>query len=269
MPHAIWKGAISFGLVTIPVTLFTAEDKGSQLSFHMLDGRDLSPIKQKRINETTGEEVAWNDIVKGYALDGGRWVVLDENDFSAANVESTQTIDIISAVCADEIDPAYFDKPYYLEPTKSGRKAYALLREVLARAERVALAKVVIRTRQHLAALVPRGDALTLEILRYPYELRSTDALELPPIDLDKAHVTQAELDMAEQLLRTIERPFDPGAEEYRDTYHDDLLALIERKAQGETVTAASQPAEKPSGEVVDIVALLKRSLDDAKRAQG
>ncbi len=270
MPHVIWTGSVSFGLVTIPVRLYPAEDRGSQLSFHMLDSRDMSPIKQRRVNENTGEEVVWDDIVKGYELEDGRWVVLDDDDFTAANVEATQTIDIIAAVCADEIDPTYFDKPYYLEPSKAGRKAYALLREVLRGAQRVALAKVVIRTRQHLAALVPHGDALVLEILRYPYELRDAGSLELPPAELEASNVTPAELDMAKQLLSTIERPFDASDSQYRDTYHDDLLALIERKAQGEAVTIeTTAPAKQTGGEVVDIVDLLKRSLDDAKRARG
>lgn len=271
MPNAIWTGSISFGLVTVPVRLYPAEDRGAQLSFRMLDGRDLAPIKQRRVNERTGKEVVWDEIVKGYELEDGRWVVLDDDDFTAANVEATQTIDIISAVCADQIDPTYFDKPYYLQPSKAGRKAYALLREALRDAERVALAKVVIRTRQHLAAIVPFGDALVLEILRYPYELRSAGSLDLPSSDLKASGVTRAEIDMAKQLLSTIEREFDPEDEVYRDTYRDDLLALIERKAAGEAVTIEQPaPAEEPGGEVVDIVELLKRSLDEAKeRARG
>lgn len=269
MPHAIWKGSISFGLVTVPVTLYPAEDRGKQLSFHMLDGRDLAPIKQRRVNERTGEEVPWDAIVKGHELDDGRWVVLAEEDFAAANVEATQTIDIISAVCADEIDVTYFDKPYYLEPTKQGRKAYALLREALRRAGRVALARVVIRTRQHLAAIVPHGEALVLEILRYPYELRDAGALELPPADLAAASVTDAELEMAEQLLRAIERPFEPASDDYRDTYREDLLALIERKAEGELPEAVTTSPDEQAGEVIDIVELLKRSLEEAKQARG
>lgn len=269
MPHAIWKGTISFGLVTVPVTLFPAEERGSQLSFHMLDGRDLAPIKQRRVNERTGQEVPWDEIVKGYELGDGRWVVLAGEDFAAANVEATQTIDIIAAVCANEIDPSYYDKPYFLEPSKAGRKAYALLREALRRAERVALAKVVIRTRQHLAAIVPHSNALMLEILRYPYELRDASALDLPPGDLEAANVTPAELEMAEQLLRTIERTFEPESAEYRDTYRDDLLALIERKAEGELPAPIVAATEQPAGEVVDIVALLRRSLDEAKQARG
>lgn len=269
MPHALWNGSISFGLVTIPVTLFPAEDSGARIGFNLLDGRDLSPIKQRRVNERTGEEVPWDEVVKGHKLDDGRWVVLGDDDFRAANVEATQTIDILAAVCADEIAPEYFSTPYYLQPTKAGRKAYALLRETLRRTGRVALAKIVIRTRQHLAALVPEGDMLLLEVLRYPHELRPAAALDIPGPDLESIGVTDAELSIAGELVGAIEAKFDPSDARYRDTYHDDLLALIERKAEGAVV--APPPVEAPAegGEVVDIVALLKASLDEAKRAQG
>lgn len=268
MPHAIWKGSISFGLVTIPVTLYPAEER-RDLSFRMLDGRDMTPVKQRRVNERTGEEVPWDDIVKGYELEEGRFVVVTDEDFRAADVEATQTIDVISAVCAEEIDPAYFDKPYYLEPARAGRKAYALLRETLRRAERVALAKVVIRTRQHLAALVPNGPMLMLEILRYPHELRTADSLDLPAGGAAEAGVTDDELSIATQLVETISRPFDPAADEYRDTYRDALLALIKRKAEGgevaEPAEPAAEPAEGEGAEVVDIASLLRASLEAAR----
>lgn len=279
MPNAIWRGSISFGLVTIPVTLMPAEDTGERLSFHMLDRRDLAPIKQRRVNARTGEEVPWEEVVKGYELSEGRWVVLDEGDFRAANVEATQAIDVLAAVCAEEISPQYLAKPYYLEPAKAGRKAYALLRETLRAAGRVALARIVIRTRQHLAAIVPEGDVLLLELLRYPHELRDSGALDLPSSDLHAVGVTKAELDMAAELVRAIEAPFDPADPAYRDTYHDDLLALIERKAAGGEVAAPGEAAgaagaaegegEGEPAEVVDIVDLLKRSLEDARRAHG
>lgn len=266
MPHAIWKGSISFGLVAIPVTLYPAEEK-KDLSFRMLDGRDLSPIKQRRVNERTGAEVPYEEIVKGYQLEEGRYVVVTDEDFRAADVEATQTIDVLAAVCAEEIDPAYFSKPYYLEPTRAGRKAYALLRETLKRADRVALAKVVIRTRQHLAALIPDGPLLTLEIIRYPHELRATDSLDLPVEDPKESGVTEAELAMATQLVESISQQFDPAAEQYRDTYRDALLDLIERKAQGgEIAEPAPPPAEEVAeGEVVDMTALLEASLEAAR----
>lgn len=269
MPHAIWRGTISFGLVTIPVSLLPAEQP-RELAFHLLDGRDVAAIHNRRVNERTGEEVPWESIVKGYEVEEGRWVVVTDDDLRSANVEATQTIDVLAAVCASEIDPEFFDKPYYLQPEKAGRKAYALLREALRRAGRVALAKIVIRTRQHLAALVPLGDVLLLEVLRYPYELRDPAQLDLPAADLAASHVTEAESALADQLVATISKPFDASAPEYRDTYRDDVLALIERKASGGEVAAVAETVPREAGgEVVDIVALLKASLDEAKRAQG
>jgi DNA end-binding protein Ku len=271
MPRAIWRGTISFGLVTIPVSLMPAEQP-RDMAFHLLDDRDLSPIHNRRVNENTGEEVAWEHVSKGFEVDPGRYVLVTDDDLRAANVEATQTIDVLAAVCADEIGPSLLATPYYLEPDKAGRKPYLLLREALRSAKRVALAKIVIRTRQHLAALVPDGDVLLLEILRYPYELRDVAGLDVPasdPAALAEAGVTQAELDLAAQLVATISRPFDASAPEYRDTYHDDVLALIERKASGEVIAPAVAATARPDGgEVVDIVALLKRSLDEAKRAK-
>jgi len=271
MPRAIWRGTISFGLVTIPVSLFAAEQP-RELAFHLLDDRDMSPIHNRRVNENTGAEVEWEHVVKGFEASPGSFVTVTDDDLRAANVEATQTIDVLAAVCADEIPPELYDKPYYLAPEKAGRKAYLLLREALKAAKRVALAKIVIRTRQHLAAIVPHGDMLLLEVLRYPYELRDVSELELPESDAaaaEAAGVTQAELNLAEQLVATISKPFDPAAPEYRDTYHDDLMALIERKGAGTAPAAAPQPeAPAPAGEVVDIVELLKRSLDDAQRAR-
>ncbi|HET6498186.1 MAG TPA: Ku protein [Coriobacteriia bacterium] len=270
MPHAVWKGAISFGLVTIPVTLYPAEAR-RDLTFRLLDRRDLSPVKQKRVNERTGAEVLWEDVVKGYELEEGRFVVVTDEDFRAADVKATQTIDVISAVCADEIDPAYFDKPYHLEPARPGRKAYALLRETLRQTDRVALAKIVIRTRQHLAALVPRGPLLMLELMRYPHELHAADALDLPAEGVADAGLSHDELAIAAQLVETISRPFDPAAEEYRDTYRDALLALIDRKAAGGEVATPAPARETDAyagAEVVDIASLLRASLE-AARARG
>ncbi len=266
MPHAIWRGSISFGLVTIPVSLFSAENSEARLAFHLLDGRNMAPVRNRRVNANTGAEVPWEEIVKGYQVEEGRWIVVTEDDFLAANVEATQTIDVLAAVCAEEIDPKFFGKPYYLEPSKAGRKAYALLREALREAGRVAVCRIVIRTREHLAALVPDGDALVLEVLRFPYELRSAEGLELPPADLEASGVTDAELTMAKQLVASIEKPF--VAEEYPDTYHDDLLALIERKAAGGEIAEPPEIAEEPEGEVVDIMEMLKRSLAEAQRKQ-
>lgn len=270
MPRSIWRGSISFGLVTIPVSVFAAENP-RELSFHLIDRRDSAPVHNLRVNATTGEEVPWDEIVKGYEYEQGRWVTLSDDDFRAANVEATQTIDILGAVCRDEIPSEYYDKPYYLAPEKAGRKAYALLREVLARTKRVAVAKVVIRTRQRLALLVPEGDALLLELMRYPYELRGTEGLELPSSDLPALGVTDAELAMAQELVRAMETEWDPSDPVYADSYRDDLLALIRRKADGAAVAAPPvEPAaaEAEGAEVVDIMSLLKSSIE-SRRAGG
>lgn len=259
MPHAIWTGAISFGLVTIPVSLYSAEDK-RELSFHQLDRRDLSPVRQKRVNAATGDEVPWEEIVKGYEIEKGTWVVLNEDDFRAADVEATQTVDLVAFVPAGSVGPEWFDKPYYLQPAKTGRKAYSLLRETLARTGRIGIARVVVRTRQHLAAIVPLGDMLVLEMLRWSHELRSADALDIPTAE----DVTDAELKMAETLVASMEAEWDPSA--YSDTYHDKLLELIRRKAATGEVSAPPPPSaiDTDTGEVVDIMALLRSSVERA-----
>ncbi len=187
-----------------------------------------------------------------------------DEDFKAANVKATQTIDVIGAVCADQVPLQYFDTPYYLAPEKPGAKAYALLREALKRAKRIAIAQVIIRTRQRLCALVPDGDLLMLEVLRYPYELREPGEIEVPGSDVAELGVTDAEIALADQLMKTIEAEWDPT--QYRDTYRDDLLAVIDRKAAGETIEIAEPPA--PQATVVDIAELLKRSVEEARRAR-
>jgi DNA end-binding protein Ku len=270
MARPIWKGTISFGLVTIPVSLLTAE-MPRELAFHLVDDRDLSPIHNRRVNEATGEDVPWEHVTKSFEVEKGRSVLVTDEDLRQANVEATQTIDVLAAVCADEIRPELFSAPYYLVPEKAGRKPYLLLREALRQAKRVALAKIVIRTRQHLCAMVPDGDLLLLEILRYPYELGAISDLDLPGSDkaaATKLGVTTAELNLATQLVDTISRPFDASAPEYRDTYHDDLLALLRGKEAGEPAPAPPAEAPAPAGQVVDIVELLKRSLDEAQRAK-
>jgi DNA end-binding protein Ku len=268
MPRAIWRGDVSFGLVTVPVEIRPAEES-SGLAFHLLDRRNLAPVKQQRVNAVTGEEVAWEDVVKGYEYESGRYVVVSDEDFTAANVKATRTIDIVSMVKADEIPLAYFEKPYFLAPaTPAARKAYAILRETLERSDRIALAYVVIRTRQRMAAVVPVGDALMLELLRYPYELRSAEGMDLPSADLAELGITEKELKLAEQLVQAMEEPFDPAS--LKDTYHEDLLALIEKKARtGEVVAPPPEPeAPADGGEVVDIMSLLKRSVDEAAAAR-
>jgi DNA end-binding protein Ku len=271
MERAIWKGTIGFGLVQIPVGLYSAEAE-EKLSFHQLDKRDLSPIGYERVNKTTGKPVAWEDIVKGYEYDDGRYVVLADADFKAANVDATQTIDILDVVDAREIPPMYFERPYYIAPAKAGKKAYALLREVLARAERVGIAKVVIRTRQHLAAVVPMDEALALVLLRFDDELRDPGRLELPDTKLKALGVTPKELEMAEKLVEGMVSEWDP--EKYRDDYREDLLALIEKKAKSGKLDTITEPPEserrpRQSAKVIDLMSLLKQSVEGSRAPKG
>jgi DNA end-binding protein Ku len=270
MARPIWSGTISFGLVSIPVSLLTAE-RPRELAFHLVDDRDLSPIHNLRVNEATGAEVPWEHVTRSFEIEAGRSVLVTDEDLRQANVQATQTIDVLAAVCAEEIHPELFATPYYLVPDVAGRKPYLLLREALRSAGRVALAKIVIRTRQHLAAIIPDGDLLLLEIVRYPHELSAVEELDLPGSDKDAAAglgVTTAELNLATQLVETISRSFDPAAPEYRDSYHDDLLALLRDRAAGEPAPAPAAETPAPAGQVVDIVELLKRSLDEAQRAK-
>lgn len=271
MERAIWKGTIGFGLVQIPVGLYSAEAE-EKLSFHQLDKRDLSPIGYERINKTTGKPVAWDDIVKGYEYDDGRYVVLGDEDFKAANVEATQSIDITDVVDARDIPPMYFERPYYLAPAKAGRKAYALLREVLSRAGRVGIAKVVIRTRQHLAAVVPLDDALALVLLRFEDELRDTERLDLPDPKLKALGITPKEVEMAEKLVEGMVSEWDP--EKYRDDYREDLLALIAKKAKSGKLDKITEPPEskrttRQSAKVIDLMSLLKKSVEGSRKARG
>ncbi|HEV8201044.1 MAG TPA: Ku protein [Candidatus Polarisedimenticolia bacterium] len=260
MPRAFWKGSISFGLVSIPVALVSAESS-DELSFHQLDRRDLNPIGYKRVNKKTDEEVPWEQIVRGYEYDRGRFVVVTDQDIKRANVEATQTIDIVGFVEAGRISPLYFERPYYVEPGQGGAKAYALLRETLRRTGRVGLATVVIRSKQHLAALLERDGVLVLELLRWAHELRTTKGLEVP--DARKARVTKQEADMATQLVKGMEVDWDPRR--YKDTFTDDVMALIKKRiASGRTneIDESEPPAPKRGGKVVDLMPLLKKSLE-------
>jgi DNA end-binding protein Ku len=268
MPRTIWTGDISFGLVTIPVEVRPAEEP-RELAFHQLDRRDRAPVRQRRVNAATGEEVPWEDVVKGYEYEPGRYVVITDDDLRAANVKATRTIDIVAMVKAEEIPLSYFDKPYFLTPaTPAAHKAYAILRETLARSGYIALAYIVIRTRQRVAALVPAGEALMLEILRFPHELRSAADIEFPSADLTALGVTDKEVALAGQLVEAMVEPFDPS--KLTDSFRDDVLDLIERKVTTGEVATVPVPAEAlpaEGGEVIDMMALLKRSLEAAKGA--
>jgi DNA end-binding protein Ku len=235
----------------------------------MLDRRDMSPVGYKRVNKTTGEEVPFDQIVKGYEWEDGHYVTLEKEDFKRANVEATQTVDIIGFIDADQISNFLYESPYYLAPGKHGDKGYALLRETLVRSHKVGLAQVVVRTRQHIAALYPVDDLLVLNTLRFATEMRSPEDLDVPR-SLEDAKVQPKELDMAERLVddMTMEK-WDPS--EYHDTYRDDLLKLIEQKAKGKLKAAPKAKAASKSADVIDFAALLERSLSGkrAPKAEG
>ena len=262
MPRELWKGAIHFGLVHIPVSLYPGE-QSEELSFTMLDRRDLQPVGYKRYNKSTGDEVPYDQIVKGYEYDEGHFVTLEKEDFKRANVEASQTVDIVGFVDAKDIPPYYFESPYYLAPGKHGEKGFALLREVLDRTGKVAIANVVIRTRQHLAVLYPRDNILILNTLRYRNELRDADDIKAPA-DLKDAKVKPNELNMAERLIDDMVMKWDP--KEYHDTYRDDLLKMIEEKAAGKAKAAPKSKRAPREAQVIDFASLLEKSLTARKR---
>jgi DNA end-binding protein Ku len=263
MARALWKGAITFGLVHIPVELYPAEDRKS-FKFSMLDKRDFSPVGYKRYSKTSKKEVDWSNIIKGYEYEKDQYVVLSDEDFRRANVKATQSIDIQAFVPADEIALEYFETPYYLAPGTRGQKVYALLRETLRSTKRVAIAQVVIRTTQHLAAVVVNGRALMLNTLRYEDELRNTNGLELPAQGVKAAGVTAKEIALARRLVDDMTEHWKPGA--YKDTYHDDLMARIKQKIKQGQTKEITEPGkddeERPrSAQVIDLADLLKKSL--------
>jgi DNA end-binding protein Ku len=255
--RALWSGSISFGLLQIPVSLHTAEES-NEIPFHQLDRHDLSPIHYQRVNAGTGKEVAWKDIVRGYEHAPGEYVVIEDKDLAAANVEATQTIDLEDFVDVKTILPTFFERPYYVAPGKRAEKAYALFRDALERKKVVAVGTVVIRTRQHLCAIFPQKNVLVLEILRFAHDLRGTEGLPLPAKSAG-ARVDPRELAMAEQLIDSMRADWEP--EKYRDRYHDDVLALIARKVKTGKVTAPAKRAA-PRSNVVDLMSLLRKSVE-------
>ena len=265
MARAIWKGSISFGLVNIPVGLYAAESR-DEISFHMLDKRNLARVRYKRVNEENGHEVPWDETVRGYEFEKGQYVVLSDEDLKRASPEATQTIDILDFVDLEEISPLYFDKPYFLAPDKKGSKAYALLRETLRRTNKAGIAKVVIRTKQYLAAVVTRDKVITLEILRYAHELRDAGELDLPS---GAGGVSAREMEMAERLVEGMAGSWDP--EQYKDDYQKDLMKLIEERIESGELEGSSKAVPKPKkaagGNVIDLMALLKQSVAEKKPA--
>lgn len=263
MARGLWKGAISFGLVNVPVELHSAEKRSSELDLTMLDKRDLAPVGYKRYNKSTGEDVPWGEIVKGYEYEDAKYVVLSEEDFRRANVEAAKTVEILGFVELGEIPPLYFETPYYLAPGKRGEKAYALLRETLKKSGKAGIATVVIRTRQYLAALIAQDDVLVLNTLRYADELREAGELGVPSPALKGPKVTAKEIDMALRLVDDMSEQWEP--QKYKDTYRHDLLARIREKIkQGQTEEITEpEAAEKESAgaDVIDLMALLRKSV--------
>ncbi|HSC83506.1 MAG TPA: Ku protein [Pseudomonas sp.] len=260
MTRAIWKGAISFGLVHIPVALASATASHG-VDFDWLDKRSMEPVGYKRVNKVTGKEVSRENIVKGVAYEKGRYVVLSEEEIRAAHPESTQTIDIFAFVDSPQIPLQHIDTPYYLTPERRGEKVYALLREALRSTDKVALAHVVLHTRQHLAALMPLQDALVLVLLRWPSEVRSLESLELGPA-VSKPQLARIELDMAKRLIKDMSADWRP--EEYVDSFQDRIMELVERKAKAgkiEDVEHVEGKETRRSADVIDLTELLKRSL--------
>jgi DNA end-binding protein Ku len=262
MARSMWKGAISFGLVHIPVEMYPAvSNKGLDLT--MLDRRDFSPIGFKRYNKGTGKEVVWDDIVKGYEYTNDEYVVLSEEDLRRANPEATGTIDIQAFVQAEKVPLIYYDQPYYLAPGKGGDKVYALLRETLRETGRIGIARVVIRIKQHLAALVCVGDTIVLHTLRYADEIRPADELKIPAPDAKNATISDKELKMAMALVEGMSADWEP--EQYHDTYREDVLALVEKKVaakETKTITMPGKEAEPArSSNVIDLVSLLQASI--------
>lgn len=267
MAGSIWKGSISFGLLNIPVTLKKAEEE-RDLHFSMLDGKDLSPIKYKKINATDGKEVPWDRIVKGYEYDDGQYVIMEKDDFKKANPKATQTIDIEDFVELSDIDFMFLEKPYYLVPQKDGVKGYFLLAQALNKTKKIAIAKIVIRTKQHLVAIMAKDDYLILEILRFAHEVLEVD--EVDYLDsMERPKFTAREIKMAQELVDGMTGEWKPEA--YKDTYYDDIMKIIDQKVKsGESKELdLGKTAKAPKGNtgmVVDLMPLLKKSLEEKKK---
>jgi len=257
MARAIWKGSISFGLVNIPIALYPATRR-EEFKFRLLRKTDLSPVNYKRVAEKDGKEVPWDQIVKGYEYEKGKFVVFKDEDFQRVDVEATQTVDIQDFVELDEIDPIFFYKPYYLEPQKGGDKAYALLRDALKDSKKVGVAKVVIKTREYLAGVKPEDGALVLELMHFADELANTSKLHIPK----KVEIGKREMTMAKSLIDSMSSKWNP--EKYKDDYREALMEVIEEKVEagGKEIEEKPKKAPKPT-KVIDLVSVLQKSLEE------
>ncbi|RIK87264.1 MAG: Ku protein [Planctomycetota bacterium] len=272
MPRPVWKGHISFGLVNVPIVLYSAETR-ADLSFKLLDSRNAARVRYERVNEETGEEVPWDKIVKGFEYENGSYVLLSEGELENASAELTRTIEIEQFVELSLIDLRYFDRPYILAPGAKGEKGYVLLRQAIAQAGKAGVCRVVIRARQYLAALVVEGDALILELLRYAQELRPLEEFDLPDQDLRKYKVSKQEIDLAAKLIEGMSGDWDPA--QYHDEYRHALMELIERKINSGQTQAVEHYEEAPEQEeappAINFMEVLRRSVEHAsgKRATG
>lgn len=274
--RSLWKGAISFGLVHIPVALHSATSEEG-INFDWLDKRSMDPVGYKRINKKTGKEVDKENIVKGVEYEDGQYVILSQEEISAAYPKTTQTIEIETFVSNSDIPFIYLERPYYVAPINKGAKVYALLREALRKTQRVGIARVVIQTKQHLAVLVPSGPVLVLNLLRWGNEIRSWKSLDLPAEGTKEAAISEKEVKMAEQLINDMSSAWNP--EEYRDSFKDEIMKLVQQKAEKGDLQSVIQPeeTETPSGgaQILDLTELLQRSLkkgkskDEEEKAKG
>ena len=259
MPRSIWTGAISFGLVNVPVKLYSAVSKKT-VRFHQLHAEDGVRIQQKRVCPADGEEVPWDDIVKGYEISPDRYVVVTSEELEALDPKKTKTIDIEEFVDLEEIDPLYYDHPYYLLPGQGAAKPYKLLADAMRDANKVAIARVVIRTKEQLVAIRPLGEVLAMATMNFADEVVDPDSFdEAPGDDID---TTKRELEMARQLIENLTAEFEPG--KYHDEYREAVLGMIERKAEGEEIVL--QPVSEEPEKVPDLMAALEASLAAAKK---
>jgi DNA end-binding protein Ku len=263
--RALWSGAISFGLVNIPVKLYSGTSSGHDIDLDMLSKKDMAPIRYARISTSTNKEIAWKDIVKGYEVEKGKYVVITDEDFKKASPEKTKAIEILQFVHEKEIDPVYYEKPYYLVPDRGAAKSYALLMKALEKASKVAIATCVIRNREHIFTIKPfhaeNGEILLLNQLRYADEIR-----EIPDMsDASKQKISQQEISLALKLIDQLSTKFKP--EEFKDTYTDTLKKMIEAKAAGKKIKAPA--AEKKTAAVKDLMSVLKESLGSSNHGHG
>ena len=262
MAGSFWKGSISFGLLNIPITLHSADEK-KEIHFNQLDSKNLARVKMKRVNERTGREIPYSQIAKGFEYEKGQYVIITDEDIKAANPKATQTVDIQDFVKLEEIDPLFFEKPYYIVPQKQGEKGYFLLRDALLKEKKVAIAKVVLRTKQSLCAVMARGDYLVLELMRFAHEILTDDEVDfLADID-DKKRYSPKEMKMAVALMNDMTATWDP--EQYQDTYYKDLLKRIRAKVKAgkgkELPEVEQEEEEAETSNIVDLLPLLQKSL--------